>query len=200
MRPHSPPPEYRGDSNPIMEYSRFDFHAMGGACALQLYAPEQTLAMQAAQAVLDEVNRIERRYSRYQSTSFLSAINRAAQSADAITVDAETAGLLDYAFACHARSAGLFDISSGLLRRAWSSQDQALPDPETIQTLLTRVGMDKMAWSPPTLRFLIPGMELDLGGLGKEYAVDRAVTLCSALGIRHGLVELGSDVRLENCI
>ncbi|MBF0463118.1 MAG: hypothetical protein HQL87_17260 [Magnetococcales bacterium] len=50
-----------------MEFSRFDFHAMGGACALQLYAPEQDLAVEVAQAVFDEVNRIETRYSRYHT-------------------------------------------------------------------------------------------------------------------------------------
>ncbi|MBF0463158.1 MAG: FAD:protein FMN transferase [Magnetococcales bacterium] len=179
-----------------MEYSRFDFHAMGSACALQLYAAEHTMAMRAAQAVVDEVNRIEMRYSRYRADSVLSVINQAAHSAGGITVDAETAGLLDYAFACHARSAGLFDISSGVLRRAWSFAANQLPDPEQVRVLLLRVGMDKMVWDSPVVRFLVPCMELDLGGLGKEYAADRAVTLCIGLGIRHGLVDLGGDLAI----
>ncbi len=177
-------------------WHRFDFHAMGGLCAVQLYADESLLAMAAAQAVFAEVVRIETRYSRYQSGSFLSEINRAAQVAGRITVDAETAGLLDYAFACHARSDGLFDISSGVLRRAWPSTANRLPDPETVHALLAQVGMDKMVWQSPLLHFLVPGMELDLGGIAKEYAADRAVTLCLTLGIEHGLVNLGGDLAI----
>jgi thiamine biosynthesis lipoprotein len=61
---------------------------------------------------------------------------------------------------------------------------------------LPRIGFDKVVWSRPQLTFRIAGMEIDFGGIGKEYAVDRAVEVCRAMGIRHGLVDLGGDIRI----
>jgi thiamine biosynthesis lipoprotein len=56
--------------------------------------------------------------------------------------------------------------------------------------------MDKLAWTRPRLEFPVPGVELDFGGIGKEYAADRAAEVCSGCGIAHGLVDLGGDIRI----
>ena len=113
-----------------------------------------------------------------------------------VVVDAETAGLLTYAFACFNQSSGLFDITSGLLRKAWDFSATHLPEPEAIAALLPRIGLDRIAWDNPRLTFKTPEMEIDFGGIGKEYAVDRAASVCVALGIHHGLIDLGGDIRL----
>ncbi len=172
------------------------FHAMGTRCETQLYASDATLAARAAAAVQADVERLEALYSRYRDTSLLSQINRVAATGGNISVDAETAHLLDYAATCHAESGGLFDITSGVLRRAWNFKSGALPSAQTVKELLQHVGWHKLRWQTPVLEFPEPGLELDFGGVVKEYAADRAATLCRQHGLDHALINLGGDIRV----
>lgn len=172
------------------------FFALGSDCALHLACDDEAITEQAFASAIGEIARIEARYSRYRADSLLSSINAVANAGGDVTVDDETASLVDYAFACFRLSDGLFDVTSGPLRKAWDFKSGRLPPPETVEQLLPHVGLDKVTWQNPTLTFTCPGMELDFGGFGKEYAVDRATETCQALGIRHGLVDLGGDIRL----
>lgn len=179
-----------------MKYYQRDFKAMGTPCAVQLYAKTHVKAKRAAAKVVADVQRLEALYSRYRDDSFLSEINRVAAVGGSITVDAETAGLLDYAATCYQQSDGLFDITSGILRQAWDFKSGEVADEAVIQKLLSRVGWDKLHWQSPVLKFLVAGMEIDFGGVVKEYAVDRAATLCLEMGIQHGIVNLGGDIKV----
>jgi thiamine biosynthesis lipoprotein len=172
------------------------FFAMGSDCGIHLQGEAGADAGTIAASAEAEVRRIERRYSRYRSDSDLARINRVAASGGSVDVDAETAGLITYAFACFAKSDGLFDITSGVLRAAWDFSVSRLPDQADIDALLPRIGLDKVKWSQGRLTFTYPGMELDFGGLGKEYAADRAAEVCLELGARHGFVDLGGDIRV----
>jgi thiamine biosynthesis lipoprotein len=176
------------------EAFHFDFFAMGSPCALSLYARAQGDAARVADVAIAEVSRIERRYSRYIAESLLSRINSVAKAGDSICVDTETAYLIDHAFTAHARSQGLFDVTSGLMRQIWNDEIELIPREEEIAAILGRVGLDKVLWRRPTLTFLVPGMELDFGGVVKEYAADRAADVCRLSGARHGLVNLGGDI------
>lgn len=167
---------------------------MGSPCELQVFACDADAARRAIAAVTADVERLEGRYSRYRDTSLLSRINRVAAEGGSIDVDAETRGLVDYAATCFEQSGGLFDITSGLLRKAWNFKSGRLPEPARVAALLPHVGWDKLVWDAPTLRFPRPGMELDFGGIVKEYAADRAATLCREHGIAGGLVNLGGDI------
>ncbi len=169
---------------------------MGTPCDIQLYARTQAEARQVADAAIADVHRLEALYSRYRDDSFLSAINRVADTGGSIAVDEETAGLLNYAATCHDQSDGLFDITSGILRRAWRFDQGRLPDPAQIQALLEKVGWHKLRWKPPMLEFPMPGMEIDFGGIVKEYAADRAAALCQGAGVRHGVINLGGDIKV----
>src|ERR1022692_133733 len=175
----------------MLQLFSFPFSAMASACAVHLYGDDQIGVEAVAEAAMAEVARIEQRYSRYRSDSVLADINDVAQRAGSIAMDDETAKLLDYAYACHQRSDGLFDITSGILRRVWDFKSGQLPDRKAIDDLLPRIGLAKVSWERPRLTFPIVDMELDFGGIGKEYAADQAAEVCSALGIRHGLIELG---------
>lgn len=179
-----------------LSYYRYDFKAMGSPCDIQLYADSPARAKQVADAAIADVRRLEALYSRYRSDSFLSAINRVAAAGGRIAVDDETAGLLNYAATCYKQSDGLFDITSGILRRAWRFDLGRLPDQAQVQELLDKVGWHKLRWASPVLEFPNPGMEIDFGGIVKEYAVDRAAALCGAAGIRHGVVNLGGDIKV----
>jgi thiamine biosynthesis lipoprotein len=172
------------------------FKAMGSPCELQIYAAKHLLAESASAQVIADVQRLEQLYSRYRPDSFLSAINRVAATGGSIRVDAETASLLNYADTCQRESGGLFDITSGILRRAWRFDRQQLPDETQIQALLAKVGWQRLRWNPPVLEFPEPGMELDFGGVVKEYAVDRAAVIAWEAGIRHGFINLGGDIRV----
>jgi thiamine biosynthesis lipoprotein len=179
-----------------MRAYRRDFTAMAGPCALQVYARVAAPAEAALAAAEAEVRRIEAKYSRYRADSLLSRINASAGQAEGIEVDAETAGLLDYAATAYAQSEGLFDISSGVLRRAWDFRAARLPAPAELKALLPLVGWSRLRWQRPRLVLPLKGMELDFGGFGKEYAADRAASVLLAAGFRHGLVDLAGDLRI----
>lgn len=169
---------------------------MGTPCDIQLFACNQAKARDAADAAIADVQRLEALYSRYKTDSFLSEINRAAAIAGSINVDEETASLLDYAVTCYEQSDGLFDITSGILRRAWKFDQGKLPEQSLIDGLLDKVGWHKVLWKRSVLTFSVPGMEIDFGGVVKEYAVDRAASICYGLGIKHGVINLGGDIKV----
>src|SRR4030066_2272327 len=97
-----------------LSYYHYDFKAMGSPCSIQLYTGSAKKAKRVAKMVMEDVYRLEAKYSRYRTDSFLSGINRVAAQGGHITVDKETAGLLDYAATCYQQSDGLFDITSGI--------------------------------------------------------------------------------------
>jgi len=174
----------------------FNFKAMGTLCEIQLFSEHPGKATRLSKRIIADVERLEAKYSRYRQDSFLSKINQIALQGGSITVDNETADLLNYAETCYQQSEGLFDITSGVLRGAWRFHSERLPTQEQISLLLAKVGWGKIDWKAPILDFLIPGMELDFGGIVKEYAVDRDATLCREADINHGLINLGGDIRL----
>jgi thiamine biosynthesis lipoprotein len=179
-----------------VELFREPFRAMGSPCELQLWAGSRDEAERLVAAGRAEVERLEARYSRYRDTSFLSEINRSAGDPRGIRVDGETAGLLDYAQTCFEQSGGLFDPTSGILRRAWDLRSRRVPAQAEIDALLARTGWRHVVWQAPRLVLPIARMELDFGGFVKEYAADRTAELLRALGARHGLVDLGGDLSL----
>ncbi len=179
-----------------MIYFHAPFTAMGTPCELQLFAKHHAQAKRVAKTVIIDIKRLEKRYSRYKTDSLLAKINRVACIGGKLSVDAETAGLLNYAETCYQQSDGLFDISSGLLRTLWRTDQTTLPEAHQLAALLTHIGWDKVHWQNPVLRFLVPGMELDFGGIVKEYAVDRAAELCKKAGVTQGVINLGGDIRV----
>jgi len=179
-----------------LNYFRVPFKAMGSPCEVQLFAAGKAEARHVSDLVIAEVERLEALYSRYRDTSFLSAINRVAAEGGSITVDAETAQILNYAVTCHAESDGLFDITSGILRRAWRFDRDQPPDVGQVDSLLDRVGWEKLRWEPPALSFPTAGMEIDFGGIVKEYAVDSAAAICKAAGTPNAVVNLGGDIHV----
>jgi len=173
---------------------RFAFRAMASPCELHLHGTGDG-ARRAAEAAIAEVARIETKYSRYRDDSVTAEINRSAGRAGGALVDPETAGLLDYADTAWRQSDGLFDVTSGVLREVWDFRSGRLPSPEAVGDVLERVGWQRVRWERPRIS-LPAGMQIDLGGYGKEYAADRAAEVCRQRGVCHGLVDLGGDVRV----
>jgi thiamine biosynthesis lipoprotein len=177
-----------------MELHNYPFKAMGGPCQVKLYANTKTEADTWATIAIDEVGRLEKKYSRYLENSVTGKIN--SDGHKGINLDDETAVLINYADQLHAQSDGLFDITSGVLRYAWDFKSGAIPSQSKIDELLPLIGWHKVIWDAPYLKFPIAGMQLDFGGYVKEYAADAAANACREHGARHGLVELGGDISI----
>ena len=134
------------------------FKALGGPCSLRFHCKDASEAAALGAAAEAEARRIEHKYSRYRADSVLSRINASAGSREGIVVDDETAQLLDFAATAHAQSDGLFDVTSGVLRRAWDFRAGTLPAPGAIEALLPQVGWDKLRWQRPHLALPVAGM------------------------------------------
>ncbi len=173
---------------------RFPFKAMGSPCELHLYAESEQALDTVARAAIAEIARLECKYSRFRDDSLASRINASAGDREGLELDAETASLLDYADLAWQQSDGLFDISSGVLRRVWNLRTGRIPTPAEIAALRPLIGWEKIRWRRPHLVLPVANMELDFGGYVKEYAADRVAELCRQLGLRHGLVDLGGDL------
>jgi thiamine biosynthesis lipoprotein len=178
------------------EAPKISFQAMACRCELQLAGAPAAALEPAARSAIAEVRRIEQAYSRYRADSIVSRINAAAGSGQWVDVDDETQQLLGFAQQLHDSSGGLFDISSGVLRRAWDFRTGRVPADVELQALLPLVGWQQVERRDHAVRLPRPGMELDFGGFGKEYAADRAAGLLLAAGVRQGYVNLGGDIRV----
>lgn len=168
------------------------FTAMAAPCELLLEASDVHESRKLGHVVAQEAWRIESKFSRYRPESIISAINRG--DGHAVVVDEETAALIDYAARCYDLSAGRFDITSGVLRRCWKFDgSDRVPDPAAVAQLLPLIGFDKVGWQSP--RITLPaGMEIDFGGFGKEYAVDRVLALVTGRFSGAALVNFGGDL------
>lgn len=168
------------------------FTAMSSPCEVLIETADEALALQLGHLSAAEAWRIETKYSRYLPDSVISRINNSHGAA--VEVDTETASLIGFATQCYELSGGSFDVTSGVLRKAWRFDgSKALPDQSHIEQLLSRVGFDKLDWSPPHIS-LPTGMELDFGGIGKEYAVDRVLGLLTTRFEGALLVNFGGDL------
>jgi len=179
-----------------MPLFHFSFDAMGSPNELQIWHDDERRARMLADTAIADVRRVEAKYSRYRGDSVTARINGAAGGA-AVAIDAETYALLGYADRCHRLSAGRFDITSGVLRHAWDFRRSPprLPDETEVAAVTALIDWPSVEWSPRSVRLPRRGMEIDFGGIGKEYAADRMATICHDSGAPHTLANLGGDVR-----
>jgi thiamine biosynthesis lipoprotein len=171
------------------------FRAMATPCEIRIECDDRDMAQRAARAGQSEARRVEAKFSRYIDGSVVGRIN--ASCGHEVEMDDETAHLLNFAQHLFEVSGGLFDITSGVLRRIWRFDgSDRVPAAAEVNSLLTYVGWQKVMWNPPVLKLPV-GAEIDFGGLGKEYAVDRALHCVSAMTTRPALVNFGGDLRVS---
>jgi thiamine biosynthesis lipoprotein len=171
---------------------QFTFNALGGVCDIDVVGSEQPNHL--IQLAVAEVRRIETKFSRYIDSSIVGQINAKAGLAW-VSCDDETRGLLEYANTLYAHSGGLFDITSGVLRRVWDFGKSKVPSEEELKQVLPLIGWNKLERLDNNVRLNKKGMQLDLGGFGKEYAVDRVATIFLENGVTSALINFGGDVR-----
>jgi len=169
------------------------FTAMASPCEVLVPLMRHETALAIGTVAAQEAWRIEKKFSRYRGDSVTARIHR--HRGTPIDVDEETAALINFASRCFELSEGLFDITSGVLRRVWQFDgSDRIPDAAAVDGLLPLIGFGRLQWNPP--RLLLPeGMELDFGGIGKEYAVDCAYELLAQRNSTAFLVNFGGDLR-----
>ena len=166
--------------------------AMGSPCEVLIDGGNKRQADAVTAEVAAEAWRIEDKFSRYLEGNVIDRINTA--GGRPIRVDQETASLLDFAVTLFEISEGRFDISSGVLRAAWTFDgSDNIPEQDEIDEVLKRVGWQRAVWADSQLR-LEPGMEIDLGGIGKEYAVDRCTLLAKSAAGAPSMINFGGDL------
>ena len=171
------------------------FPLMGGGALVEFVDDRgEERARKIACAVEDEARRIEWKFSRYRDSSVVSEINRNAGRTP-VAVDEETDMLVASALDLATMTGGRFDPTVGALRRAWDFKSGRVPSQDEVSALLPLVNCAAVSRRDRTVFLRCPGMEIDLGGVGKEYAVDRAAELLREEGIRAAIVSFAGDVR-----
>jgi thiamine biosynthesis lipoprotein len=172
------------------------YPVMGTMAEVKLYG-EEAAAARAADAVQAEFLAVEKACSIFDPESEISRLNERAGKAP-VACSELLWGVLVSARRFHAFSDGAFDITARPLMDLWGfyRKRQALPDEAEIAAARQRIGLDKVAFDDAarSIRFLAPDVRLDLGGIAKGYAVDRAVAAAVAQGITAGTINLGGNV------
>jgi thiamine biosynthesis lipoprotein len=171
------------------------FALMGGGAVVRFVDDRgRRRAERIARAVENEALRIERKFSRFRDESIVSEIARNAGRTP-VAVDEETVALVESALDLARLTGGRFDPTVGVLRRAWDFRESRVPDDAELATLLALVDFHAVSVRDGTVFLRRPGMELDLGGVGKEYAVDRVAALLATSGVTSAIVNFAGDVR-----
>lgn len=175
---------------------RLSFPAMGTDCQALFELHDRLLAIEFARETTQWVADFETRYSRFRRSSIVSQINRNAGFA-ATLIDEETARLLDIAEDLYRHSNGLLDPTVLPLIELWqpSAERTFPPSSESIEDCLERVGWPLVHRSEFYVFLPMEGMKLDIGGWGKEYAVDRVAELAYRYNIENFLIDFGRDIR-----
>jgi FAD:protein FMN transferase len=171
------------------------FAAMASPCEILIDTQDLRLAEHLTALAYAETKRIEYKYSRYIAGNPVDVINHS--QGQPVGIDDETWRLLQFAQTCFELSDGMFDISSGVLRRAWRFDgSDKLPSAQDVARLLPLVGWQKVRFDASSIT-LPTGMELDFGGIGKEYAVDCVAKLLMQNTVDTSVViNFGGDIQV----
>jgi len=195
---HRPPPAVPAGPAAAGPLRRLSFHALGTRCEVQYYlgAADPRPGQLFEQELVAWVQAFEARYTRFRPDSLIGRINAAA-GREWVGIDAEMEVMLKVCDQLHFMTQGVLDPTSLPLQRLWDYQAPVprLPTDPEIERARALVGWKKVARAPGRVFLPEPGMALDFGGFGKEYAVDRAIEIARAHGVAHALVDFGHDLR-----
>lgn len=182
--PHSPQP------------LRLARDAMATRFELVLHGLEAGRLRAAGEEALDEVERLERWLSLFRPESDIAQVNARAHR-EAVRVSYEVFQLLEHARRLWKETDGAFDPTIGPLMRCWGLLDGVgqVPDEERLAAARARTGMQRVRLDAEqqSVRFERAGMMLDLGAIGKGYAVEKAVELLREAGVAHALIHGGTS-------
>lgn len=180
------------------QFHRLTFVAMSTDCRVQFQASDARFAAHFQDVVLDWVAAFEAKYSRFLPDSLISRINDAA-GMNWVEVDVETEALFNLCQELLFFTRGVFDPTALPVMQLWNwkAKNPVIPTAAQIKESLELVGWRKVERRPEAIFLPRAGMKLDLGGIGKEYAVDRVLTMGLEGGLKNILVDFGQDVRVR---
>ena len=180
------------------DFHTLSFQAMSTPCRVNFRAPSAELARTVQGDILHWVADFEARYSRFLPDSLIGRINEAAGK-HWVEVDTEADALFQLCQEMIFFTRGVFDPTSLPLIRLWNwkANPPVVPDEAAIRAVQARVGWRKVQRRPGSIFLPEEGMCLDLGGIGKEYAVDCVLTMALQRGLENVLVDFGQDVRVH---
>jgi thiamine biosynthesis lipoprotein len=171
---------------------------MGTVVEITIGHPDRELARKAAARAFGEIERVDALLSSHNPESEITGLN-ASGAAGPVAVSDEVFALLARAESIRVATAGAFDVTVGPLVELWAfDQSGRVPGEGEIASALASVGGARLELDGDdgTVRFLTEGMRIDLGAIGKGYAVDRAVAILESAGIESAIIDAGGDIRL----
>lgn len=166
-----------------------------------VYTPDEETAVNAARAAFEEIARFDKMLSDFNEDSELSQLNARA-GGEPVRVSAELFELLTKALDISAKTEGAFDVTVGPVVDLWkrAQRRKELPDPAKLAAAQALVGIQNLFIDSKsrTVTLKKSGMGLDLGGIAKGYAVDRALALLKERGIASALVSGGGDIGVSD--
>lgn len=170
---------------------------MGTRVAVELWADDQASGRAAISTVMNEMRRIDALMSHYRPDSQVSRINALAAEQE-VVVDAELAQLLLRALEFSELSDGAFDITYASVGYLYDYRAARHPSEQQIRAALPAINWRHVVIDAgrSAVRFAAPGVRIDLGGIAKGYACDRAADLLRARGIGHAVISAGGDSRI----
>ena len=181
------------------DYHDVTFRAMSTPVRICFAQQMLPLASDFQRAIVEWIAHFEARYSRFIPETIVGQINASAGNGEWMEVDEETDELLGLCAQMHELSGGAFDAATLPLLRLWDwkAQPPRLPDLAAFSAARDLCGWDKVERRPGSIRLPSPGMGIDLGGIGKEFAVDRIMDMAQERGISSILVDIGHDLRVR---
>ncbi|MFA5239974.1 MAG: FAD:protein FMN transferase [Phycisphaerae bacterium] len=171
---------------------------MGTFARVVAVAADSDTANGCIESAFAEIEKIDKTMSRYKSDSEVSELNRDGYGR-AVKVSKSTYDVLQRSVEFSKLSGGAFDVTVGPLEELWHLAEEAnsLPTDAELQQVRSRVGYDKLVLdaNETSVRFAADGMRVDLGGIAKGYAVDKAVEAMKKGGALGGMVDIGGDIR-----
>jgi len=180
----------------------FESRQMGTLFRIVLYAPSDSLADAAAQAAFQRIEELDAILSDYKPDSELNRLSRSAGSGEAVPVSEPLFTVLSKALEVSRISGGAFDVTVGPYISLWRGmqrqENPKLPSAEALSDAAGRVGYRniKINREARSVRLTVPGMQLDLGGIAKGYALDEALRVLREHDIRSALIDGGGDIVL----
>lgn len=191
-----PFPDAAGAAKVSPRLRRVTFRALGTSCEIQYKCCDEHSAAEFERAAVAWVTAFEAKYSRFRADSLLSRINAAA-GREWVEIDFETEQLLKLCDTLHFLTRGVLDPTALPLIRLWDyrAERPMVPDDAAIAAARRLVGWSKVQREPGRVCLPEPGMALDFGGFGKEFAVDMVAQIARDHGIETALIDFGHDLR-----
>jgi thiamine biosynthesis lipoprotein len=170
---------------------------MGTVVRVELWQDHPAKGQAAIAAVMEEMRRVDRTMSTYKENSAISRLNRQAALAP-VAISRELSDLIAFSLKISDITAGAFDITYASVGHLYDYRRKVIPSEEALADALPaidyhHVSLDRVQG---TVRFLRPGVRIDLGGVAKGHAVDRSIALLQTRGIKQAIVTAGGDSRI----